>query len=319
MKIIYRLSILLFLILINLTNPKEVKAQFDTPCPILTTPFETLTTRNPQTGNRQANGCLDNTGRLQNLLAPGTFTNPSIMWTNCFTLGITCGFFLDSGGFIGLGSSLLGNQISFSAGGDINFANRNFPALAFWDSTNLNTVGDYTTIAVRWGTDLNTCTSIARCAYISQIGDLDPQQYTLYNTTTNNSNFERLRLGWNANVALIRTENAGSGTLRPLHLIGANCVSTVGTCGAHTTGFVTIAAAGTTVTVSSTEVTASSVIRIQFDESIGGTLGVTCNTAAASESAGYFISSRIAGTSFTIKTSSSPAVNPACLSFSIVN
>lgn len=151
------------------------------------------------------------------------------------------------------------------------------------------------------------------------MGDLDPQQYMICKTHGNNGNFERLRLGWNANVALVRTEQAGSGTLRPLHVIGANCVSSGGTCGANTTGFVSIAAAVTTVTVSSTEVTASSVIKVQFDESLGTALGATCNTAAASQSATYFVSAGTAGTSFTIKTSSAPAVNPACLSFAIVD
>ena len=84
-------------------------------------------------------------------------------------------------------------------------------------------------------------------------------------------------------------------------------------------GSVTVAAAATTKVVNDSAVTANSQIFVQFDESLGTKLGVTCNTAGASEAALYFVSARTAGTSFTIKTNVAPTTNPACLSFHIVN
>ncbi|MCU1338851.1 MAG: hypothetical protein JWO19_4432 [Bryobacterales bacterium] len=98
-----------------------------------------------------------------------------------------------------------------------------------------------------------------------------------------------------------------------------NCASAGGTCSASIAGRVSIAAAATTVTVSTTTVTANSEIFVQFDETLGTALSVTCNNAAASEAAQYFVSARTAATSFTIKTSVAPTTNPACLSYRIVN
>jgi hypothetical protein len=77
-----------------------------------------------------------------------------------------------------------------------------------------------------------------------------------------------------------------------------------------------IAAGGTTVTVNTTAVTASSQIFIQEDSSLGTKLGVTCNTATGRT---YTVTSRIAGTSFQITSSAAPVTNPACLSYLIVN
>ena len=101
----------------------------------------------------------------------------------------------------------------------------------------------------------------------------------------------------------------------------ANCSSAASpaVCGAAPAGSVVIAAAGTTVTVNTTAVTANSQILVAFDESLGTKLGVTCNSASASEAAQYFVSARSAGSSFTLKTSVAPTTNPACLSYLIAN
>lgn len=108
-------------------------------------------------------------------------------------------------------------------------------------------------------------------------------------------------------------------TSGPKYVTVTNCSSAASpaVCAVAPAGRVVIAAAATTVVVNTTIVTANSEIFVKFDESLTG-LG-TCNTAAASESATYFISARVAGTSFTIKTSSAPVANPACLSFLIFN
>ena len=97
--------------------------------------------------------------------------------------------------------------------------------------------------------------------------------------------------------------------------LAGNCNSAGGTCGATTTGTVTIAAGSTSVVVGTTKVTANSEILVTFDSSLGSRLGVTCNTTYAAPT----ITARTAGTSFTIGTASSPSVNPACYSWFLVN
>lgn len=94
------------------------------------------------------------------------------------------------------------------------------------------------------------------------------------------------------------------------------CISNGGTCAVAPAGFVSIAAAVTTVTVATTVVTANSQIFIQEDSSLGTALGVTCNTVTGRT---YTITTRSPGTSFIITASAAPAANPACLSYSIIN
>jgi hypothetical protein len=95
-----------------------------------------------------------------------------------------------------------------------------------------------------------------------------------------------------------------------------NCSSTGGTCSAASAGSVGIPAAATTVTVSTTAVTANSQIFVQEDSSLGTKLGVTCNTTTGRT---YTITARTAATSFVITASAAPVANPACLSFRILN
>jgi hypothetical protein len=101
----------------------------------------------------------------------------------------------------------------------------------------------------------------------------------------------------------------------------ANCSSSASpaVCSGAAAGSVVIAAAATTVVVNTTAVTAVSQIQVQFDETLGTKLGVTCNTSPTSEGAAYIVSARAAGTSFTVKASAAPTANSACLSYSIVN
>ena len=98
-----------------------------------------------------------------------------------------------------------------------------------------------------------------------------------------------------------------------------NCSSSTGLCGSAAAGSVTIPAGTKTIVVHTTAITANSQILVNFDESLGAKLGVQCNTATASQSAQYFISARSAGTSFTIKTDTSPKARPACLSYFVLN
>lgn len=50
----------------------------------------------------------------------------------------------------------------------------------------------------------------------------NPNTFRLYNTVsgTNNVNYERLAIGWASNIAIIRPEAGGTGTVRVLHISG---------------------------------------------------------------------------------------------------
>lgn len=95
-----------------------------------------------------------------------------------------------------------------------------------------------------------------------------------------------------------------------------NCSSSGGTCSAAAAGSVSIANGATTVTVTTTAVTANSQIFIQEDSSLGTKLGITCNTSIVRS---YAVTARTAATSFEITSSAAPITNPACLSYKIVN
>lgn len=145
------------------------------------------------------------------------------------------------------------------------------------------------------------------------------------------TDYERIVQQWNSNVAEIGTEAGGTGTLRPLRLLGpsveavsyktaTNCADSAGAaaCGSAAAGAFVIDAGSTSVVVSTTAVTANSEIKVQFDSSLGTRLSVTCNTAPATV-AFPSVTARTAGTSFTLSVSGSVAVNPACFTYSIVN
>jgi hypothetical protein len=95
-----------------------------------------------------------------------------------------------------------------------------------------------------------------------------------------------------------------------------NCASAGGTCGSAAAGAVTIAAAATTVTVATTAVNAASRILIQENSTLGGELGVTCNTSITRM---YTVTTVTAATSFVITAGVAPVTNPACLTYVIVN
>jgi hypothetical protein len=99
-----------------------------------------------------------------------------------------------------------------------------------------------------------------------------------------------------------------------------NCSSSASpaVCGSAAAGSFAIAAGATTLTINTTAVTANSQIIMQGDESLGTKLGVTCNTTITSL-IDPVVTARVAGASFSIATSATIAVNPACFSYMIVN
>jgi hypothetical protein len=55
---------------------------------------------------------------------------------------------------------------------------------------------------------------------IAQRRGTNAQTARIYNTYTDASNYERLAIGWSANVVSIKPENAGTGSARVLHISG---------------------------------------------------------------------------------------------------
>lgn len=98
-----------------------------------------------------------------------------------------------------------------------------------------------------------------------------------------------------------------------------NCSSAASpaVCGAAAAGSFVIVAAGTSVVVNTTAVTANSQIFVQEDETLGTKLSVTCNTGILANPPA--ISARTAGTSFTVSITAGLAVNPVCFSYHIIN
>jgi len=94
------------------------------------------------------------------------------------------------------------------------------------------------------------------------------------------------------------------------------CASSAGACGTSSAGHFSMDAASTTATVTTTAVNANSQIFIQENSTLGALLGVTCNATVVRT---YAVSTVTAGVSFIVTASVAPAVNPACLSYRILN
>lgn len=116
----------------------------------------------------------------------------------------------------------------------------------------------------------------------------------------------------------------GAGTQKPLLEVHpslsttSNCMSSASpaVCGSAITGMVTISPGSATVNVNTSPVTSNSEIFVQEDSSIGTPLSVTCNVTPGRT---YTVTSRTAGTSFTITASAIPIANPACLAYRVIN
>lgn len=97
-----------------------------------------------------------------------------------------------------------------------------------------------------------------------------------------------------------------------------NCADSAGAaaCGSASAGAFVLDAAATTVTVSSTSVTANSEIFIQETPALNTRLSITCNVVTGRL---YTVTTITAGTSFVVTASAAPAATPACLQFRVVN
>jgi hypothetical protein len=93
-----------------------------------------------------------------------------------------------------------------------------------------------------------------------------------------------------------------------------NCASSSGSCGSAAAGQVSTGTS--TLTVSTSAVTANSEIHIQEDTTLGSILGVTCNTTKGRT---YTVTSKTANTSFVITASAAPTSGAICLTYRILN
>lgn len=94
------------------------------------------------------------------------------------------------------------------------------------------------------------------------------------------------------------------------------CASAAGTCRNYGRGSVAMANPATTITVTTTAVSANSTILVFEDATLGTKLGVTCNATLGRT---YMVTTRTAGTSFVITASATPAANSACLNYQIMD
>jgi len=117
------------------------------------------------------------------------------------------------------------------------------------------------------------------------------------------------------------TQGDVSGTLQAAkYKTATNCANgaSPAVCGSASSGSVAVpAGTNPTLTVNTTAVTASSVIVLFEDESLGAKLSVTCQTAVLPSA--QFITARVAATSFTIQANGVFATNPVCYNYLILN
>jgi hypothetical protein len=119
------------------------------------------------------------------------------------------------------------------------------------------------------------------------------------------------------------TLTVGIATKSGGYFTSGNCLSAASpaVCGSSAAGSVAVPT-GTTfsvLTVNTTAVTANSQILLTVDDTLGTRLGVTCNSTLATLVGGYFVSARTAGSSFTITFNGTIAINPVCMSYTIIN
>ena len=111
----------------------------------------------------------------------------------------------------------------------------------------------YSTAQLQWGSGSYGTTDLilARDAadILAQRNNTNAQQFNLYNTFTDASNYERLDVSWkvSSNIAILRTKAAGTGTFRALLLGYSGSTSSVGALfiPSGTAASITLAGAGT--------------------------------------------------------------------------
>jgi hypothetical protein len=108
-----------------------------------------------------------------------------------------------------------------------------------------------------------------------------------------------------------------TGLIAQNYQTNGNCAASTNpaNCFGAAAGAVAIAASSAALTVDTSAVTGSSEIFLQWDASLSTTLGVTCSTAVGH----LYVSSRVAGTSFSVASTDASDPHPQCFSYHIIN
>lgn len=110
---------------------------------------------------------------------------------------------------------------------------------------------------------------------------------------------------------------AGTSATMGGYATAVNCSTS--SCGSASSGSAVIAAGTTTVTISTTAITAVSQIQITEDTSLGAGLGVTCNTQTDAVLGTPHPTTRTAAASFVVAVDVAPTVNPKCFNWTLIN
>lgn len=164
-----------------------------------------------------------------------------------------------------------------------------------------------------FGNEFNSCKSdnIWAHADVSTSGDYEGADNGVIGPNHSDGSAPDLYSSYGSNITYI-----AGGQIKQLNSKSVcNSSASPAVCGSDANGSIVLAAGSSTVTVDTTAVTTNSQILLTFDSSLGSRLGVTCNSTYAAP----FVSSRSAGTSFTISVNTAPSTNPACYSYSILN
>lgn len=89
-----------------------------------------------------------------------------------------------------------------------------------WNVGVLSVSSDNALAYLAWGSSLDVRLYRDAANILAQRNGTTAQEFRLYNTYTDASNYERLRIQWGSNQASIYTESAGSGTSRKLQVFG---------------------------------------------------------------------------------------------------
>lgn len=115
-----------------------------------------------------------------------------------------------------------------------------------------------------------------------------------------------------------RLMTTGGNVNAPKYLTQGNCASIASpaVCTSAAAGRVAInTGAGTTLTVNTTAVAATSEVKVWFDASLGAALGVTCDGTYTPS----WVTAKVAATSFTFSIGTNPGANYACFAYEVLN
>ncbi len=297
--------------------------------------------------NNYYNATNTNCGDFMDVPANGAiWSSQWVVSNNNIILG-NCGIAFKVVGFAGAQAIYIGNHVFGNAGTSQAFSlGANLASLRVWGNTNFGVgVDDVFTSGLRGNYEQdNIAVGVPNAialtdpfsvlnnkAYVSRNHANTQWNKLIYQDTSDNvtiaADNQPVVTGTGSfttqgafNAASIASAAAVTGATftANLYKTGTNCQtgSSTPACGGASAGTVAMPAGGTTLTVATTAVTATSEIFVRVDTAKN--VGVTCNTGAALSQT-YWVDTITAGVSFRISTTPAPMTDPACLDFLIVN